>query len=404
MSRLRSNKQMNEGNKQLKVFFLEDNPDDVDIELYELKRAGFEVEYDVARNRKEFLEKLPDLNADIMLADYALPDITGIEAIGIFRKMDVDVPVILITGEGNELIAVDSLRIGAIDYIIKRNISGLPARVSRALEIWADRKAKQRAEAEGKRLQQILFEGQKMEAIGRLACGIAHDFNNILTGIMGFSEMCLDDVPQDSVIRKKLQTIITLSQGAADLAKQLLIFSKKMSMEFEVIDLNAFVMETMRLLTQMVEETVEIKLELQEDIPKIKCDTGKFTQVLMNLILNARDAMNGSGIIKIKSEKCLLTEGHLPETFGTYCKECVCFSVSDTGAGIDKDDIQKIFEPFFTTKGVGKGTGLGLAIVYSVVNEHGGRIEVFSEKGAGTTFKIYLPLLQTDTQVQNISV
>lgn len=393
---------MNE-NKQLKVFFLEDNPDDVDIELYELKRAGFEVEYDVARNRKEFLEKLPDLNADIMLADYALPDITGIEAIGIFRKMDVDVPVILITGEGNELIAVDSLRLGAIDYIIKRNISGLPARVSRALEIWADRKAKQRAEAEERRLQQILFEAQKMEAIGRLACGIAHDFNNILSGIMGFSEMCLDDVPPGSDAYNRLQTIITLSQGAAELVKQLLIFSKKMSMEFEVTDPNAYIMKTMQFLTQMVEETVEIKLELQEDIPKIKCDTGMFKQVLMNLILNARDAMNGKGVIKIKTEKCLVTEP-LPETSGTCCKECVCLSVSDTGVGIDKDDIQKIFEPFFTTKGVGKGTGLGLAIVYSVVNAHGGRIEVFSEKGVGTTFTIYLPLLQADTQVQNISV
>lgn len=393
---------MNE-NKQLKVFFLEDNPDDVDIELYELKRAGFEVEYDVARNKKEFLEKLPVLNADIMLADYSLPDITGIEAIGIFRKMDVDVPVILITGEGNELIAVDSLRLGAIDYIIKRNISGLPARVSRALEIWADRKAKQRAEAEERRLQQILFEAQKMEAIGRLACGIAHDFNNILSGIMGFSEMCLDNVPPDSDIYNRLQTIITLSQGAADLVKQLLIFSKKMSMEFEVTDPNAYIMKTMQFLTQMVEETVEIKLELQEDIPKIKCDKGMFKQVLMNLILNARDAMNGKGVIKIKTEKCLVTEP-LPETSGTYCKECVCLSVSDTGVGIDKDDVQKIFEPFFTTKGVGKGTGLGLSIVYSVVNAHGGRIEVFSEKGVGTTFKIYLPLLQTDTQVRNISV
>lgn len=393
---------MNE-NKQLKVFFLEDNPDDVDIELYELKRAGFEVGYDVARNRKEFLDKLPDLDADIMLADYSLPDITGIEAIGICRKMAVDVPVILITGEGNELIAVDSLRLGAIDYIIKRNISGLPARVSRALEIWADRKAKQRAEAEERRLQQILFEAQKMEAIGRLACGIAHDFNNILSGIMGFSEMCLDDIPPGSDAYNRLQTIIALSQGAADLVKQLLIFSKKMSMEFEVTDPNAYIMKTMQFLTQMVEETVEIKLELQEDIPKIKCDTGMFKQVLMNLVLNARDAMNGKGIIKIKTGKCLLTEP-LTETSGTYYKECVCLSVSDTGAGIDKDDIQKIFEPFFTTKGVGKGTGLGLSIVYSVVNAHGGRIEVFSEKGVGTTFTIYLPLLQTDTHAQNISV
>lgn len=389
---------MNKGKKELRIFFLEDNPDDVELELYELKRAGYNVEYDVAKDQKEFLEKLPDFAADIILADYWLPDFTGIEAINICKELKIDVPVILITGEGNELIAVDSLRLGAIDYIIKRNIAGLPARVQRALEIWSDRKAKERAEAEEKRLQQLLFETQKMETIGRLSGGIAHDFNNILTGIIGFSELCLGSVPEGSDIHNRLQSIITLSQRGAELVKQLLIFSRKMPMEFRIVKLNSFIMETIQFLNRIVEETIKIKLELQEDIPEIKCDTGQFTQVLMNLTVNARDAMNGKGVLTIKTEKCFLPDDLLSVKPEKYGNEYVCLSMSDTGVGINEDDIQKIFDPFYTTKEVGKGTGLGLAIVYSVVNAHEGFIKVFSKKGTGTTFKIYLPLFQPGEQ------
>lgn len=387
---------MSLADKQIKVFFLEDNPDDVELEVYELKKAGFDILFDTARNRKEFLEKAPDSAADIILADYSLPDITGIEAISLCRQMKIDTPVILITGEGNELIAVDSLRLGAVDYILKRNIAGLPARVSRALEIWKDRKARERAEAEEKRLQQILFESQKMEAIGRLAGGVAHDFNNILTGIIGYSELCRFDTPKGSDIYNNLQSILALSQRGADLVKQLLIYSRKMPMEFRKTDLNSFIVETMQFLKRMVEETVEIKLDLRKDIPEINCDAGKFTQVLMNLTLNARDAMKGKGVLTIKTEQGFPEDDLYSEKSERHIDKYICLSISDNGAGIDKDDIQKIFDPFFTTKGIDKGTGLGLAIVYSVVKAHGGLIKVFSEKGVGTTFKIYLPLFRSE--------
>lgn len=377
---------------KLKVFILEDNLDDVELEVYEMRRAQLHIEYDVARNRAEFIEKLPRFSPDIILADYALPDFTGIEAIHVAKEMGVNVPVILITGDGNETIAVDSLRLGAVDYILKKNIAGLPARVKRALEIWADRRAKERAESEEIRLQQLLFENQKMEAIGRLAGGIAHDFNNILTGIMGFSEICLIDSSPDAEIRNKLESIISLSQKGADLVKQLLIFSNKMVMEFKRVNVNSFIGEVTHFFKRIVEETIEIRLDLHDNLPMIAMDTNQFTQVLMNLILNARDAMHGKGVITIKTGKCLMKELAGGEETQTDQRWCVCISVTDTGTGIEDHHLPQIFDPFFTTKDVGKGTGLGLSIVYSVVQGHGGIVKVSSRKGEGTSFTIALPV------------
>ncbi|MBI5634606.1 MAG: response regulator [Nitrospirae bacterium] len=377
--------------QKLKVFLLEDNLDDVELELHEMHKTLLHVDYDVARNRKEFLEKVARFSPDIILADYALPDITGIEAINVVKELGVDVPVILITGDGNETIAVDSLRLGAVDYILKKNIAGLSARVMRALEIWADRRAKERAESEEMRLQQLLFENQKMEAIGRLAGGIAHDFNNILTGVMGLSEICLIDIRGDVHLRGNLESIISISQKGADLVKQLLIFSKKMIMEFKAVNMNSFIAETALFFKRIVEESIEIRLDLHDDLPLIPCDTNQFTQVLMNLILNARDAMQGKGVITIKTRKCLMKELSGSGEPADH-RWCVCISVTDTGTGIDEHHLPTIFDPFFTTKGVGKGTGLGLSIVYSVVQGHGGIVKVSSIQGEGTTFTIALPL------------
>ncbi|NCO67466.1 MAG: hypothetical protein COY75_06190 [Nitrospirae bacterium CG_4_10_14_0_8_um_filter_41_23] len=376
--------------KILKVFLLEDNPDDVELELHELRKGGFDVSFEVARNRKEFFEKLSDLDADVILADYVLPDMTGIEAIHICQEKKIDAPIIFITGMGNEQIAVDSLREGAIDYILKKHIVGLSARVSRAIEIWAERKAKEKAETERQKFQQLLFQAQKMESVGRLASGIAHDFNNLLTGILGFSELILEDISKDSPFYERLQTISTLCQRGAALVKQLLIFGRKIPSEFKKIDINTLIEETMGLLYHAVKDGIEIRLNLQDDIPDILADMGQLTQVLINLTLNATDAMDGKGVLEFKTEKYSVAR-HADKT-----DRYVCISVSDTGCGIPDNNIQNIFDPFFTTKEVGKGTGLGLTIAYSIVNAHGGWIIVDSKLGRGTTFKIYLPAIQPE--------
>lgn len=385
---------MDVAGRKLKVFFLEDNPDDVELELHEIVKAGFDVVYDVARNRKEFFEKITGCSADIILADYSLPDITGTEAITLCHELKVEIPVLLLTGEGNEQIAVDSLRQGAIDYILKRNIAGLPARISRAMEIWADRQARKRAEAEEKRLQRLLFETQKVEAIGRLAGGIAHDFNNILTGLMGYLELCTDEITEDSPLFWKLDAMKMLTERGAELVRQLLIFSQRMPLEFKTLDLNALVVETMQFLNRLVEESVEKKMELGGNPLLIRGDKAQLTQVIMNLVLNARDAMNGKGLLTIKTGTVAKKLGSTSETWENI-NSCAFLTITDTGSGIDESTIRMIFDPFFTTKDVGKGTGLGLSIVYSVVSAHAGTIDVSSTAGRGTSFTVYLPVAPT---------
>jgi two-component system cell cycle sensor histidine kinase/response regulator CckA len=372
--------------KNLKVFFLEDNPNDVELEVYELQKSGFDLSFEVARNRKEFLEKLQYTDANIILADYMLPDITGIEAINICREKKVDIPIIFITGQGNEQIAVDSLREGAIDYILKKNIVGLPARFSRALEIWQHRKAKERAEEDRQRFQQMLFQAQKMESVGRLASGIAHDFNNILTGILGTSELMLQDISKDSPYYEKLQTISTLCQRGASLVRRLLIFGRKFPLEFKRININSFIEETIGIIRYAVKSDIEIKSNLRDNVPEIFADTGQLSQMLLNMSLNAAEAMDGKGVLEIETKKYSISR------HADKIDEYACLSMSDTGRGIPDTNIPKIFDPFFTTKEVGRGTGLGLTIVYSIVNSHGGWINVDSKLGKGTTFTIYFPV------------
>ncbi len=388
---------MDETVKNISVLFIEDNPDDVELELYELRKGGFDVSYHVVRNRQQFLASLENLDADIVIADYSLPDLTGIEAIHILQEKNIKLPVILITGMGNEQVAVDSLREGAIDYILKKNITGFAARVARAIDIWADRQAIETVEAEKKKLQQQLFQSQKMESVGRLAGGIAHDFNNLLTGIMGYASLSLRSLPEGTPVSKNLQTIIDVSKRASHLVKQLLLFSRKVPLEFRELDINRLIEENVGFIRRMVEETVDIKLDMAPDLPVIKSDQGQLTQVFMNFAINARDAMQGKGTLTIKTEKVAAESELIAGNPVSGHREYILVSVSDTGCGIDNEDLPRIFDPFFTTKEVGKGTGLGLAIVYSIVTGHGGWVDVQSTKGEGSTFRVFLPVIADST-------
>ena len=382
--------------KKINVLFVEDNSDDVELELDELHKGGFDVSHQVAGNRDEFLAALDNLVADIVISDYSLPDLTGIEVIHILLERNIAVPVILITGMGSEQIAVDSLREGAIDYILKKNIVGFSARVGRALDIWADRQAIVTMEAEKEKLQQQLFQSQKMETVGRLAGGIAHDFNNLLTGIIGYASLSLMAVPEDTQVNKNIKTIIDVSQRASHLVKQLLLFSRNIPLEFKIVDVNNLIRENVGFIRRMVEETVEIRLDLRENLPVVKFDIGQFAQVLINFAVNARDAMNGSGTLEFKTEAVPLSDDLLSKNLSPDVKEYVLITVTDTGCGIDEENLGKIFDPFFSTKEVGKGTGLGLSIVYSIVTGHGGWIDVESTRGKGTSFMVYLPVLAED--------
>ncbi|HYU10071.1 MAG TPA: response regulator [Gemmatimonadales bacterium] len=241
------------------------------------------------------------------------------------------------------------------------------------------------------RLENQLRQAQKMEAIGRLAGGVAHDFNNVLTAVFGYVDILREELPADSGALKDLAEVRKAAERAAGLTRQLLAFSRQQVLEPVVLRPNELLEDLEKMLQRMIGEDVELRLALQPDVGNVRADQGQIQQVIMNLVVNARDAMPRGGKLLIESANADLSEQyaelHQPVTPGRY----VMIAVSDTGTGMSAEVKSHIFEPFFTTKEKGRGTGLGLSMVYGIVKQSGGYIWVYSEVGRGTTFKIYLP-------------
>lgn len=255
----------------------------------------------------------------------------------------------------------------------------------------------QRDVTEKKKIQEHLFQSQKMDSIGMLAGGIAHDFNNVLTAILGYTDLIRRDVGANEKVLGRLSVIENASRKAGRMVAQLLGFSRKSEIDMVPFDVNAVVHDTMKLLERVLDKRIVVRLQLAEHLPMVNGDINKIEQVLMNFMVNARDAMPYGGIITITSNAIDAHPGvagvppYIPA--GRY----VVFSVADTGVGIPEEIQRKIFEPFYTTKERGKGTGLGLAMVYGVVTEHKGFVTVQSKVNQGTTFTVYLPVSATAT-------
>jgi two-component system, cell cycle sensor histidine kinase and response regulator CckA len=244
---------------------------------------------------------------------------------------------------------------------------------------------------ERRALEEQFRQAQKMEAVGRLAGGVAHDFNNLLMVISGYAEVILAKLDLEHSLTEKARAIQQAADRATTLTRQLLAFSRKQLLELKVVDVNAIVSDMERLLRPLIGENVELVAKLAPDAGYVRADAGQLEQVLMNLVVNAKDAMPNGGILTIQTENILIDDSsHRGQAFirpGSY----VMLSVSDTGMGMDKETQSRIFEPFFTTKEKGKGTGLGLSTVYGIVKQSGGYVMVHSELGHGSTFHIYLP-------------
>jgi len=234
-----------------------------------------------------------------------------------------------------------------------------------------------------------------MEAVGRLSGGVAHDFNNLLGVIIGYAEYLQEHLDLENALRSSVDEILKAGKRAASLTRQLLAFSRQQVLDPKVLDLNAVVSDMDKMLRRLIGEDIELSTVLGADLGRLKADQGQLEQVLLNLVVNARDAMPQGGKLRIDAQNMLMDDAFVrrypyPVQPGPY----VCLTVTDSGIGMDAETKARAFEPFFTTKEKGKGTGLGLSTVYGVVKQSGGYIDIYSSPGAGTSFKIYLPRVE----------
>lgn len=378
----------------LNILHLEDDPNDIALVKSTLEADGIVCATTCVQTHDQFVSTLERGDIDLILSDFTLPTFDGLLALKIAQAKWPAIPLIFVSGTLGEQRAIDSLKNGAKDYVLKGHLNRLVPAVRRALQDMEDRVAHTKLEAQ-------FVEAQKMEVVGHLASGIAHDFNNILAVIMGYGNLITSELTPDSPLRKYTEQIQHASERAARLTQQLLVFSRKQTVLPVVLDLNAVVKDLDKMLRRMIDETIEIAMELGKEIGHIKADSGHIGQVLMNLVVNARDAMPNGGRIIVATENVTLDENHARKHPGAMPGNYVLLSVNDTGTGMTDEVKARLFKAFFTTKPLGKGTGLGLTTCQTIVKQSAGHIDVYSEVGKGTTFKIYFPRVEQALDVVN---
>lgn len=510
----------------VRILLVEDLPTDAELAEREIQKTLQACIFHRVETRDDYLAALAEFQPDLIISDYRMPRFDGLSALKLALEHAPSTPVIILTGAINEDTAVECMKAGATDYVIKEHIKRLGQAVIHALDekrlrierlravsarkqaeeqllyqasllqnvsdaiiaadlafhitswnraaetlygwsagevigmpineilrsepddqleqmyqhclahgLWKgeaihrnrngaaitilasvslvrdssgrpvgivtvnrDITERKQAEEAQARLQEQLRQAQKLESIGRLAGGIAHDFNNLLVPIMGYAELAQMELPPDSKAHADLDMIRTAAQRAASLSRQILAFSRRQVLEIRQLDLNEIITGFQSMLQRLIGEDIELQIVLSSSPCMVRADRTQIEQILMNLSVNARDAMPGGGKLIIETNNVLLDESftarHSEMSPGRY----IMLSLSDTGIGMDSGIRQHIFEPFFTTKEQGKGTGLGLATVFGIVKQHQGHILVYSEPGKGTTFRIYLPQLEETAQ------
>jgi len=495
----------------VRVLVVEDSEDDALLLQLELQRAGYETTQETVDTAEALEAALAGGEWDIVVCDYTLPGFTGFDALRIVRRHDPEVPFLLVSGSVGEDLAVEAMRAGANDYLMKDNLARLGPAFERELRELASRRARAAAQAaladgelrfravldaaptamvvvdaeghivlanahagtvfgyepgelagqpvenllpesmrdvhrrhrdrfaaeprtrrmgiglelagrrsdgsqfpaevglstfesagslfviaavhdvtERQRLETQLRQAQKMEAIGRLAGGVAHDFNNVLTAMNGYADVVLAELPEDSEFRTDIEEIRRAGERAAALTRQLLALGRRQVLAPKVMDLRELVEGLDGMLRRLVGEDVTYRTVLGDERCLVRADHGQLEQVVLNLVVNARDAMPRGGVLTVETKVVGISRP--PASKGSdRGGHQVMLAVTDTGMGMDAATKARIFEPFFTTKPQGKGTGLGLATVYGVVAQSGGQISVYSEPDRGTTFAIHLP-------------
>ncbi len=371
----------------LRVVLVEDDDNDALLIQSALRNGGLRPETTRAETPEQLASALQNGPIDIVISDYSLPSFNGRQALEMVKESGRDVPVIVVSGSVSEEVVVQTVKAGARDYLMKPNLTRLAVAVEREIEEARDRREK-------RNLEEQLRHAQRLESLGVLAGGVAHDFNNILTGILGNASLAAEILPRQHEVCPLLDAVVSSAQHAAVLTRQLLAYAGKGQFLVEQVDLSRLVREAEQLLRVSVTRNIELKFDLAQDLPPLAADPGQIDQVLMNLVINAGEAIGPdvAGQIDVRTSGAELPGGTLHGNVagnGVAAGRYVRLEVQDSGPGISPEVQARMFDPFFTTKFTGRG--LGLSAVMGIVRAHNGSLQVTSEQGQGARFTVHFP-------------
>jgi two-component system cell cycle sensor histidine kinase/response regulator CckA len=368
----------------LNILHIEDSKEDSELIRRMLLSNGFQCQVTRVETRPAVFDALEKNTYDLILADCKLPNFSGLHALEIAHALKPETPFIFVSGTIGEETAIESLRNGATDYVLKDGLARLVPAVRRALT-----EAEERTIC--RHLKHRLREAGRMEAISTLSNGIAHDFNNILTIILGHASLLTMEHKNPHRVLEISDTISEAARRGSEIIQQLLAFARKSDGHVVPANLNRYIEANLNTLKHRLPPVVDLTFEPAKDLPDILVDAGQLDRILVNLVANSIDAMSVGGHIVLLTKLVSATE--LPDLLPELASEnYVCLTVTDTGRGIDSTTREHVFEPFFTTKERGRGTGLGLPVVYGLMQAHQGYVDVQSEIDKGTTISLFFPV------------